>query len=87
MGSSGSSERRFGDRHAAALSSDAAALHLALLLAGVAHGDDVLVSTPTITARVNPIRYLGPPPSSSIWSSRRGTWTRPARGGAGAPGP
>ena len=48
-----------GSRHAAALSSGTAALHLALLLAGVGHGDEVLVSTLTFSASVNPIAYLG----------------------------
>lgn len=48
-----------GARHAAALSSGTAALHLALLLAGVGPGDEVLVSTLTFSASVNPIVYLG----------------------------
>ncbi len=48
-----------GSRHAAALSSGTAALHLALLLAGVGPGDEVLVSTLTFSASVNPIAYLG----------------------------
>lgn len=48
--------------HAAALSSGTAALHLALLLAGVGSGDEVLVSTLTFSASVNPIVYLGAKP-------------------------
>ncbi|MCB0040877.1 MAG: aminotransferase class I/II-fold pyridoxal phosphate-dependent enzyme, partial [Caldilinea sp.] len=56
-------EREFcavvGARHAAALSSGTAALHLALLLAGVEPGDEVMVSTLTFSASVNPIVYLG----------------------------
>lgn len=56
-------EREFADAigasHAAALSSGTAALHLALLLVGVGPGDDVLVSTLTFSASVNPIVYLG----------------------------
>ena len=48
-----------GAHHAAALSSGTAALHLALLLAGVGPGDEVLVSTLTFSASVNPIVYLG----------------------------
>ncbi len=44
---------------AAALSSGTAALHLALLLAGVGTGDEVLVSTLTFSASANPIVYLG----------------------------
>lgn len=59
-------EREFaaavGARHAAALSSGTAALHLALLLAGVGEGDEVLVSTLTFSASVNPIRYVGARP-------------------------
>lgn len=45
--------------YAAALSSGTAALHLALMLAGVGVGDEVLVSTLTFSASVNPIVYLG----------------------------
>jgi dTDP-4-amino-4,6-dideoxygalactose transaminase len=48
-----------GVAHAAALSSGTAALHLALLLAGVTTGDEVLVSTLTFSASANPIVYLG----------------------------
>ena len=47
---------------AVALSSGTAALHLALHLAGVGPGDEVLVSTLTFSASVNPIRYLGGAP-------------------------
>ncbi|HYJ78788.1 MAG TPA: aminotransferase class I/II-fold pyridoxal phosphate-dependent enzyme [Longimicrobiaceae bacterium] len=59
-------EREFaaavGSPHAVALSSGTAALHLALLLAGVGAGDEVLVSTLTFSASVNPIVYLGARP-------------------------
>ena len=52
--------------HAAALSSGTAARHLALMLAGVGAGDEVLVSTltggPLGAASVNPILYLGARP-------------------------
>jgi dTDP-4-amino-4,6-dideoxygalactose transaminase len=48
-----------GASHAVALSSGTAALHLALQLAGVTAGSEVLVSTLTFSASVNPIRYLG----------------------------
>jgi len=51
-----------GSRHALALSSGTAALHLALLLADVGPGDEVLVSTLTFSASVNPIVYLGGTP-------------------------
>ncbi len=46
-------------RHAVAVSSGTAALHLALRLAGVQAGDEVLVSTFTFCASVNPALYLG----------------------------
>ena len=56
-------EREFaaaiGAPHAVALSSGTAALHLALALSGVGPGDEVLVSSLTFVASVNPIRYLG----------------------------
>lgn len=51
-----------GAGHAAALSSGTAAIHLALLLAGVESGDEVLVSTLTFSASVNPIIYCGAKP-------------------------
>jgi pyridoxal phosphate-dependent aminotransferase EpsN len=59
-------EREFaenvGASYAVAVSSGTAALHLALLLAGVAKDDTVLVSTLTFSASVNPILYLGARP-------------------------
>ncbi len=59
-------EREFADYvgtgHAVALSSGTAALHLALLLAGVGPGDRVLCSTMTFVASANAIRYLGAEP-------------------------
>jgi pyridoxal phosphate-dependent aminotransferase EpsN len=59
-------EREFseyvGTPHAVAVTSGTAALHLALLLAGVGPGDEVMVSTLTFAASVNPIRYLGAQP-------------------------
>lgn len=51
-----------GAGHAVALSSGTAALHLGLQLVGVGAGDEVLVSTLTFAASVNPIRYLGATP-------------------------
>ena len=51
-----------GSEYAVALSSGTAALHLALRLAGVEVGDEVLVSTFTFCASVNPILYLGARP-------------------------
>src|SRR5215213_969420 len=69
-------EREFcqttGAPHAAALSSGTAALHLALQLVGVGAGDEVLVSTFTFSASVNPIRYLGATPA--FIDSERRSW-------------
>jgi len=61
-----------GAEHAVALSSGTAAVHLALLLAGVGPGDEVLVSTLTFVASVNPIVYLGATPV--FIDSDRGSW-------------
>ncbi len=48
--------------HAAALSAGSAAIHLALILAGVKRDDVVLGSDLTFAATVNPITYLGAKP-------------------------
>jgi len=53
---------RIGVAAAAATSSGTGALHLALRLAGVEAGDEVLVSTLTFAGSVNPVRYLGATP-------------------------
>ena len=53
---------RVGAPHAAALSSGTAALHLAIRLAGVGPGDEVLCSTLTFVASANPIVYQGASP-------------------------
>ncbi len=50
---------RAGTRHAAALSSGTAALHLALRGLGIQRGDEVLCSTLTFSASVNPVLYEG----------------------------
>jgi len=69
-------EREFaevvGSPAALALSSGTAGLHLALQLAGVGAGDEVLVSTLTFVASVNPIRYLGGTPV--FIDSERASW-------------
>ncbi len=69
-------EREFaqavGARHAAAVSSGTAALHLALILAGVGPGDEVLCSTLTFAASANPIVYLGGRPT--FIDSERTSW-------------
>lgn len=46
-----------GAQHVAALSSGTAALHLALILSGVKQGDEVIASSFTFSASVNPIAY------------------------------
>src|SRR5690606_11747078 len=51
-----------GAEHAVALASGTAALHLALIVAGVQPGDEVAVSDATFVASVNPIRYVGAKP-------------------------
>ena len=65
-----------GAPYALALSSGTAALHLALLLAGVEAGDEVLVSTLTFSASVNPIVYLGGRPV--FIDSERASWNMDA---------
>jgi pyridoxal phosphate-dependent aminotransferase EpsN len=64
--------RCVGAPHALAVSSGTAALHLALQLLGVSPGDEVLVSTLTFSASVNPIRYLGAAPV--FIDSERTSW-------------
>lgn len=53
---------RLGVGHVAAVSSGTAAIHLALINLGVQPGDEVIVSTFTFSASVNPIMYLGAKP-------------------------
>jgi len=53
---------RCGVPHAVALSSGTAALHLALLQAGVGPGDDVLLPTATFAATANAVVYCGARP-------------------------
>ena len=69
-------EREFcevvGAQHALALSSGTAAIHLALILAGVERDDEVLVSTLTFSASVNPIIYQGARPV--FIDSERESW-------------
>jgi dTDP-4-amino-4,6-dideoxygalactose transaminase len=54
--------RYCGIEHAAALSSGTAAIHLALIILGVERGDEVIASTFTFSATINPIIYLGATP-------------------------
>ena len=58
--------------HAVGLASGTAALHLALLIAGVKPGDRVLVSTLTFAATANAVRYVGAEPV--FIDSDRMTW-------------
>ncbi len=53
---------RAGVEHAVALSSGTAALHLALVLAGVGPGDEVLVPSFTFIASASPVVHLGATP-------------------------
>ncbi len=61
-----------GALYALALASGTAALHLALIHAGVGLGDEVLVSTLTFSASANPIVYLGGRPT--FIDSERTSW-------------
>lgn len=61
-----------GAPYGVALNSGTAALHLGLLLVGVKPGDEVLVSTLTFAASVNPIIYLGGRPV--FIDSERRSW-------------
>ena len=61
-----------GAPQAVALSSGTAALHLALLHLGVGAGDEVMVSTLTFAASVNPVLYLGARPV--LIDSERRSW-------------
>ena len=69
-------EREFcqltGAKHAAAVSSGTAALHLALQLVGVGTGDEVLVSSLTFSASANPVRYCHGVPT--FIDSERTSW-------------
>lgn len=52
-----------GVKHAVALSSGTAALHLALILLGVGPGDEVVVPTLTFVATANAVTYVGARPT------------------------
>ena len=64
--------QKIGIKHAAALSSGTAALHLSLLMLGVGQGDEVLCSDLTFAASANAIIYLGARPI--FIDSDRATW-------------
>ncbi len=61
-----------GAEYVAVLSSGTAAIHLALIVLGVKPGDEVIVSTFTFSASVNPIVYQGAMPI--LVDSEVGTW-------------
>jgi len=61
-----------GARHVAALSSGTSAIHLALILSGVKQGDEVIASSFTFSATINPIVYLGAKPV--LIDSEPATW-------------
>ena len=64
--------RYTGVDHVAALSSGTAGIHLALIILGIVPGDEVIVSTFTFSASVNPIVYQGATPV--LVDSEAGTW-------------
>ncbi len=64
--------RYTGAKACSALSSGTAALHLALILLGVEPGDEVICSSFTFSASVNPIRYQQAIPI--LVDSERDTW-------------
>jgi dTDP-4-amino-4,6-dideoxygalactose transaminase len=51
-----------GVKHAAAMNSGTSAIHIALILLGVKKGDEVIATSFTFTATVNPIVYQGATP-------------------------
>lgn len=61
-----------GSPHVLALSSGTAALHLALIIAGVEEGDEVICQSITFSATANPIVYLKASPV--FIGSEPGTW-------------
>ncbi|WP_321317200.1 aminotransferase class I/II-fold pyridoxal phosphate-dependent enzyme [Labilibaculum sp.] len=61
-----------GTKHASALSAGTAAIHLSLILLGVKAGDEVIASSFTFSATVNPISYLGASPI--LIDSEKDTW-------------
>jgi len=63
---------KVGAKHALALSSGTAAIHLALIHLGVGPGDEVIVSTLTFAASANPVVYLGAKPV--FIDSERTSW-------------
>lgn len=63
---------RLSEQHVCVTSSGTAALHLALVLLGVGHGDEVFVPTLTFVATANAVRYVGAEPV--FVDAERGSW-------------
>jgi dTDP-4-amino-4,6-dideoxygalactose transaminase len=61
-----------GAKYASALSSGTAAIHLALIMLGVKPGDEVIASSFTFSATINPIVYQGATPI--LIDSEKDTW-------------
>ena len=61
-----------GVKHVAALSSGSAAIHLALILLGIQRGDEVIASSLTFAATINPVVYMGGVPI--LVDSEPGSW-------------
>ncbi|MBD5308101.1 MAG: aminotransferase [Bacteroides sp.] len=61
-----------GDKRVVALACGTAAIHLALIMCGVAPGDEVMVQSFTFCASTNPVGYLGAVPV--FVDSERQTW-------------
>lgn len=59
-------------KHVVALSSGSAAIHLALIILGIKPGDEVIASSFTFSATINPIAYLGAIPV--LIDSEEDTW-------------
>ncbi|MCL2623695.1 MAG: aminotransferase class I/II-fold pyridoxal phosphate-dependent enzyme [Planctomycetaceae bacterium] len=68
----GRSTDSVGAKHAVALSSGTAAIHLGLKLLGIGPGDEVIVSSLTFSASANPVTYVGATPV--FIDSHRETW-------------
>lgn len=64
--------RYCGIKNVAALSSGTAAIHLSLIMLGVKRGDEIIASSFTFSATINPIAYLGAQPV--LIDSEADTW-------------
>jgi dTDP-4-amino-4,6-dideoxygalactose transaminase len=55
-------KRSVGSKYAVAVSSGTAALHMALMAAGIGPGDEVIVPSMTFVATANAVRYMNASP-------------------------